>query len=205
MTVKKTGVGADEQLVVSDVLMGDLWICSGQSNMAWPVGGSRNAKEEIASANYPSIRIVSVPQGTALEPQEKLNVTWAAVTPNTIGSFSAVGYFFGRELNQQTRVPIGLINTSWGATSCEAWTPLEAMADHADLKVIADRKAQYVADYTKLMTQYEEAMAAYPAQKAAAEAAGQKIPPAPAKPSEPARTPICPALFGMRWCIRWSG
>jgi sialate O-acetylesterase len=110
----------------TNILMGDVWLCSGQSNMEQGVGVSKDAQAEIAAANFPQIRLLTVPKATAATPQTALNSQWLVCSPTTIaqggwGGFSAVGYYFGRKLHQELKVPIGLINSSWGGTIAEAW------------------------------------------------------------------------------------
>lgn len=118
-------VKGKNEIVLNDVLVGDVWICSGQSNMEWPVAASDNPQEEIAAANHPNIRLFHIKKTPKAVPSEELVLesSWQACTPESIPRFSAVGYFFGRKLNQELGVPIGLINTSWGGTRIEPWTP----------------------------------------------------------------------------------
>ena len=110
---------------IADVLVGDVWICSGQSNMEFPVSGwSRvnNADEEIRNADYPAIRLFSVDKAISTRPEEDLmGGHWEHCSPATIAPFSAVGYFFGRQLHKALKIPIGLINTTWGGTDIESW------------------------------------------------------------------------------------
>src|SRR5690606_9527739 len=115
-------------LTIGDVLIGDVWICSGQSNMEWPVSASTNAEAEINAAHYPNIRHVKIPNTVAGTPQEDIgtDVAWLPATPSNAGNFTAVGYFYARELHRTLGVPIGLINTSWGGTMVETWTSREA-------------------------------------------------------------------------------
>lgn len=124
LTVK----GKENTIVLNDVLIGEVWICSGQSNMQWPVRRSNNAEKEIATANYPQIRHFDVPREMSLSPRGDLSGgKWKAVTLENIGNFTAVGYFFGRELHRQLGVPIGLIHSSWGGTIVETWISREGM------------------------------------------------------------------------------
>lgn len=111
--------------VFKNVLVGEVWICSGQSNMEWVVRSSTNAKEEIGQANYPAIRHIKVPHHATDVPQTDFNGSWTVCSPGTSAQYTAVGYYFGRALHRALGVPIGLINTSWGGTRIEPWTPLE--------------------------------------------------------------------------------
>ncbi len=120
-------ITGSEKITLKGVLIGEVWICSGQSNMEMPVegwnGGSiNNSKQEIANANYPAIRLFTVARNVSFAPQEDVKGSWAVCTPKTAATFSATAYFFGRELAQKLKVPIGLIHSSWGGTVAEAWT-----------------------------------------------------------------------------------
>jgi sialate O-acetylesterase len=113
------------EIVLKDVLVGDVWVCSGQSNMEWSVAASTNSKEEIGNANFPNIRLFDVKKTPKIDPTDdvELDAPWLACTSESIPRFSAVGYFFGRKLHQELDIPIGLISTNWGGTRIEPWTP----------------------------------------------------------------------------------
>ncbi len=108
---------------VKDVLVGEVWLCSGQSNMEWPVAASTNAQTEIAAANFPMIRHIKVPLVPSTVPLNSFNSVWQVCSPETAGGFTACGYFMARKLHQDLNVPVGLINSSWGGTRVEPWTP----------------------------------------------------------------------------------
>ncbi len=110
-------------LTFDDVAVGEVWVCSGQSNMAWPVSRSDNAQAEIAAAKRPRIRLFKVPTVLSGFPNKDLNATWTRCAPETLPNFSAVAYFFGRKLNKELNVPVGLIDSSWGGSRIEPWTP----------------------------------------------------------------------------------
>jgi sialate O-acetylesterase len=118
-------IGVDT-LTFNNVMIGEVWICSGQSNMEMPLAGSgkiKNYKEEISNANYPNIRLLTVEKTMANTPQDSImSEGWKECSSETIPEFSAVAYFFGRRIHKELNVPIGLINTSWGGTVVEAWT-----------------------------------------------------------------------------------
>ena len=114
-------------IIINDVLIGEVWLCSGQSNMEWtPSAGIDHGKEEIEKANYPSIRFFSVAKNAAKHPQLDLQGEWKVCTPETMQYFSAIGYFFGRKIHTDLNVPVGLINSSWGGSPAEVWTPKDA-------------------------------------------------------------------------------
>jgi sialate O-acetylesterase len=123
-----------QKLVLNDVMMGEIWICSGQSNMEWSANlGSADATADMPKANFPNIRLFQVNKSAASTPQEHGEGQWKACTPETMRSFSSVGYFFGKKLQADLKVPIGLINVSWGGTAAEVWTPKEQVVNDPDL------------------------------------------------------------------------
>lgn len=134
-------------LTISDVLIGEVWLCSGQSNMGWRVSGSTNANLEIASANFPNIRLLKTPTKGNLIPQKDLDTKWEKCSPETIGDFSANGYYFGRKLYHTLGVPIGLINVAWGASAIETWIPRDAM--------------DATNEYTEMLAQWDKRMSNY--------------------------------------------
>lgn len=117
-------VKGNNTVTIKDVLLGEVWICSGQSNMEWSVGRSLNPKEEIEAADHPQIRLFNVPGHVAgPSPNDDPRGSWQICSPKSVGGFTAVGYYFGRELQQKLKVPIGLVGTNWGGTRIEPWTP----------------------------------------------------------------------------------
>ncbi len=130
-------------LQIKNVLVGEVWVCSGQSNMEWQMVNTRNAAHEMATANYPNMRLFTVPKVADISPKQDIVGSWSCCSTETIGGFSAVAYFFGREIHRKTGVPVGLINTSWGGTIAEAWTSREAMtADPFFKKVIGEYESE---------------------------------------------------------------
>lgn len=117
-------VKASNEITIQDVLIGEVWLCSGQSNMQWTLDSADNAAQEIAAANHPQIRHLEVPRLPADTPTDDRDMAWQECSPETAGKFSAVAYFFGRHLHKELGVPIGLLNSSWGGTRIEPWTPL---------------------------------------------------------------------------------
>ncbi len=151
-------VKADETKTFTDVLVGEVWICSGQSNMAWAVQSANDADLESLSADYPEIRLISVPQVGTQEPQRDFKGKWTAATPDTVKDFSAVGYFFGRQLHQTLDVPVGLIDNAWGGSAAEAWIPrdvLEADGKYESMLSGWDKRmANY--DFDAMVKSWEE-------------------------------------------------
>ena len=135
-------VKGKNQIKIQNILMGEVWICSGQSNMEMPIEGwgkISNYKQEIADANYPMIRHFKVPNTMSTKLMDDVTGgDWEICSPATAGDFSAAAYFFARELYRQLKVPIGLINTSWGGTQSEAWTSQQGFAQSKDFKYVSD-------------------------------------------------------------------
>ena len=124
----------------TDVLVGEVWLCSGQSNMEWSVADSINPKEEIARGSHPLIRHIKIPHRPSDKPETDVpSRGWEAATPKTVGSFTAVGYFFAVNLRKDVDVPVGLIGSNWGGTRIEPWTTPEGFKSVPALKGIADK------------------------------------------------------------------
>jgi sialate O-acetylesterase len=134
MTVKGSNT-----ITFKDVLVGEVWVCSGQSNMEWPVSLSRNPKEAIAESANPKIRLFFTPKTPSNTPQTELGqwkgpTNWLQCGPKTVPNFSAVGYFFGRDLQRARNVPVGLIQSAWGGTPAEFWTSKAVLESDPALK-----------------------------------------------------------------------
>ena len=128
----KMKVSGPETVEFSDVMVGDVWICSGQSNMEWSVRNSNNPEKEIADANHPQLRLFKVPRKISMTPQKTVDASWQVCSPETVPNFTAVGYFFGRDLQKEISVPVGLVQTAWGGTLAEAWTSAGALKTMGD-------------------------------------------------------------------------
>lgn len=135
-------VAGGNTIALQDVLVGEVWLCSGQSNMEWPVSATSEAKADIAAATFPQIRHLGIPKLTAAEPQVDVNAQWKVCSPGTVGGFTAAGYFFGLELHRRLQVPVGLINSSWGGTRIEPWTTPEGFSLSPALADISKRVDQ---------------------------------------------------------------
>lgn len=147
-----------ESLTLHNVLIGEVWVCSGQSNMEMPVSGwpgapILNSKAEINAANYPAIRMFTVSRDVALTPQQDCKGSWASCSPQTVPSFSATAYFFGRELYRKLKVPIGLIHTSWGGTVAEAWTSEGALRKLGDFNGALNKQDSIVPHLQEMKAQ----------------------------------------------------
>ena len=137
--------GEDNEIELDDLLVGDVWICGGQSNMEWTVRNSNDADAEIAAADFPEIRLFDVPHKVAAEPTYTIDARWQSVTPQSIPTFSAIGYFFGRELHREAGVPIGLISSNWGGTLVEAWMGESTLRD-GGFDALIQRREQLLAN-----------------------------------------------------------
>lgn len=120
--------GKKNTIDLKNVLIGDVWICSGQSNMEWIMKNTNNAEKEITESKYAQIRLFTVEKAMSFKPEKDIQGQWLECGPQTIGDFSAVAYFFGRKLNQDLTIPIGLINSSWGGTNVETWISWDRMS-----------------------------------------------------------------------------
>lgn len=137
-------------VTVKDVLLGDVWLCSGQSNMEFTVSGAKDAPAEKAAADFPNIRQLGMPRLIAGEPQAVASAKWVVCKPDTVANFTAVGYFFGRKLHQDLKVPIGLVNSSYGGTKAECWTSAEMLAT---LPAYADAATRFHTLFTAFQEQ----------------------------------------------------
>lgn len=137
MTVSSSQSTQSPNIQIKNILVGEVWICSGQSNMQMSVKSSNDSEKEITAANYPEIRIITVPNLKNDIPQTDIKSEWKVCSPETVPSFSAAAYFFGREINKALKVPVGLINSSWGGTRIEPWTPPVGFNSVPELKSIA--------------------------------------------------------------------
>jgi sialate O-acetylesterase len=140
-------VSSGNTIVLEDVSVGDVWLASGQSNMEMPLkgfGGAplKDSAQEIEHAGQPRIRLLHIPRKTADYPLRNSDTAWTVCSPETAANFSAVAYFFGRELAERERVPIGLIDATWGGTVAEAWVSLQGIAGDAALMPVFATRAQ---------------------------------------------------------------
>jgi len=155
-------IEATNNIMLHNVLIGEVWICSGQSNMYFPVGkeegtwktGVKNYEEELKNATYPNIRIFTVLTKAAPKPLDDVVGSWAVCSPSTVKNFSAVAYFFGRDLYQNLKIPIGLISSSWGGTKAEAWTSQNVLEENPDFLSILETDAKNEKIYQEKLETY---------------------------------------------------
>ncbi len=209
-----------------DIVVGEVWVCSGQSNMEFRVWGQPgdvyrvdHADEEVAAADFPLIREFKVGHATAAQPADAAKGEWVPGSPATVKNFGAVGYFFARDLFQRLGVPVGIINSSWGGTRIEAWMSEAALKSDPAFAAVDARWAEAIVGWPEKVKVYDAAIAAQEKDDAAAKAAGPEryaaylrtrpwipLPPSPTSPDAP-RTlfngminPLLPgAIRGILW------
>ena len=172
LTIKATNT-----IVLNDILVGDVWVASGQSNMEFPMTGLVNAQTEIAAAQYPKIRLFLVKHKPADYPMENVESKgWAACTPETAADSSAVAYFFARNLQQKLGVPIGLIESSWGGTAAESWTSLRTLGADAALMPVFSARAKMVDEQSTNVLRQQREDVEFQEAVAQAKAEGKPLP-----------------------------
>jgi len=207
-------------LKLENILVGEVWICSGQSNMEMSVKSSMDSEKEIAEAKYPKIRIFMVAKATSATPLTDCKGQWVECSPETVPNFSAVGYFFGRMLHKDLGVPVGLIGSNWGGTPAESWTSRETLEADPDLKAIIARFQSQIDNYTKAKEDWEKVkdkrLADWKAAADKAKAEGKQQPRRPEAPRDPAASPNRPSTlyngmiaplvpYGIRGAIWYQG
>jgi sialate O-acetylesterase len=153
MTIQGTNT-----ITIADVLVGDVWIGSGQSNMQWAVRQSDNPDAEIASANFPQIRLFSVPRKTSGVPAGDVDAKWVICSPESVREFSAVLYFFGRQMHQDLKTPIGLIHSSWGGTPIASWLSGPSLVGNARLEPFLTFWQNLILQYPVNFARHEQAL-----------------------------------------------
>jgi len=185
-------VTGKNQIALKDVYIGEVWICSGQSNMEWPLRMTTGAEQTIQQAKNPLIRLFTVTKATADQPLEDVKGTWRECNPESARNFSAVAYFFGRDLQKALNVPVGLIHTSWGGTRAEAWSRREVLESQPEWRDEFPRYEQAKADYPKALAHYREEQekkkSAAPSKEKGAQTNARP-------PSDPARNPNSPSVL----------
>ena len=191
--------GATRAIAI-DVLVGEVWLCSGQSNMEMSVGGARDADTEAAAATLPSIRVFTTAHRGAGDPDADVRGAWVVTGPETVKAFSAVGYYFGRELHKALAIPIGLVVSCVGGTVAEAWTPGTAVEQEPALRPLADRWAAATKGFDRpaAAARHERAMRKWRAEVESDRRAGRTPPPEPQPVGDPRANFGCPGSL-------WNG
>ena len=170
------------KIQLPDILVGEVWLVAGQSNMQRLLSETANGPEAIAAANHPTIRLFNVSRQVAFKHAQPPLGVWRACSPDSVKQFSAAGYYFGVELQKELNVPIGLINSSYGGSQAEAWTPVEYLLASADLKPTVDRKKIWDEERPRVKVQYDEAIQKWREEADKARAAGAVPRPSPSVP-----------------------
>lgn len=148
-------VGETNTITVNDVLVGEVWLCGGETNMEWPVSRSGNAEQEIANADHPQLRLFRVKHATADEPLEDCVGEWKVCTSENVPGFSAAAYYFGRALQAELKVPVGLLQMTWSGVQAEAWMPLETLAALETAGPLLARWEKAVQDWPAAKEEYD--------------------------------------------------
>ena len=175
-------IAGKNTLTIKNVAVGEVWLASGQSNMEWTLNKANDAEKEIAACNYPDIRVFTVTKKGSEKPLDDVTGKWEVAKPEAAGNFSAVGYFFAREVQQKLKVPVGLIHSSWGGTPVETWMPASAMKVNP---AFGDHWKQKLADLPAAKARHEEALKAHKEAVEKAKAEGKPEPRAPRAPDGP--------------------
>ncbi len=172
-------------LIVRNIAIGEVWVCAGESNMEFKVDEARNGLEEASDGDLPMVRVFNVWHNAADQPRAECDGAWVVCDPDTAKNFSAVAFFFARELNRSMRVPIGLIQTTWAGAPAESWTPLDVLRKDPDFHAALDRYNKLAADYPQAQAAYQSKLLAWKTAADAAKVSGSPAPPAPVPPAEP--------------------
>ncbi len=204
--------------VVKNVVVGEVWLATGPSNIHWAVRRCDNAKQEIATARHPKIRFFTVGRKAADGPQADCAGSWIECSPKTVGGVSGVGYFFARRLHKDLGVPVGMLQSFWGGSRIEAWTSREAIEAEPALKPILDWWAEHLAKFEpgKIEAGYREKLKRWQQAAASAKTKGKKPPKKPSPPEDPRTSRHRPAClyngmiaplipYGMRGVISYQG
>ena len=175
-------VAGNNTQTLKDVLIGEVWVCSGQSNMQWPVQQANDADLAIATADLEHIRLISVPQVGTQEPQWNFKGEWAVCSPENVGDFSAVGFFFGRQLHQTLHIPVGLIDNAWGGSACEAWIDRNLLSSDDRFKPLIERWIKTESTMPEALKAYERRLVVW---KQASEKARAETKSPPRRPRHP--------------------
>ena len=178
-------IAASNRIVIRDVLVGEVWLGSGQSNMEFVLSNAVNHDDEIARADYPLMHLFHVKRLVAEQPAEDVTGTWEVCSPKSVERFSAVEYFFGRHLHQNLHLPVGLIESDWGGTPAQSWTSAPALKADPALKFILDDWDRVTANYPTAKDAYDKRLEAWNVEANKARAEGRTLPNRPPAPQGP--------------------
>ncbi len=206
--------GKSTNAVIRDILVGDVWLCSGQSNMEWGMGGTDNAKEVFPSITNTMIRLLNIKSPRSPQPVDDILARWTMCDAQTVNFFSAVGYFFGRKIQAETAIPIGLINNAWGGSAIEAWISFDALAANPEWAALSREYTKKLLDYNALLAKSVEPVSQWVVLARQAQSKGETLPIPPFIPEHPAMkgfsgiyngrvTPLLP--YGIKGVIWYQG
>ncbi len=178
-------ISGENAMTLTDVLVGEVWVASGQSNMVWPVRSSRDAEAEVAKAEFPRIRLFKVALKVADQPLEDVEGSWQKCSAQSVAHFSAVGYFFARHLHQKRGHPVGLIQTAWGGTPSESWTSRLRLASESNLAPVLENWERVLAEYPAKGREHQSALQQWEQQASTARQKGVAEPRKPRRPQGP--------------------
>jgi len=181
-TPSTMSISGKNTIELKNILVGEVWLVAGQSNMQRLLSETANGDAAIAAANHPLIRLFNVSRQVAFKHAPPPLGTWHACSPQTVKEFSAAGYYFGVELEKELRVPIGLINSSYGGSQAEAWTPVDYLLASDDLRPTVERTKIWDEQRPRVRAEYDEALKKWRAEADKAKAAGARPSPSPAVP-----------------------
>jgi sialate O-acetylesterase len=208
-------IAGSNTLTVKDVLIGDVWICGGQSNMEWPVRSTTDAKTAIDASADPMLHVFKVEHATSDKPENDCKASWAAAAPESVTNFSGVGYYFGKDLRKEVGVPVGLVQSTWGGTPAEAWMSDAALRQGSRFAGLFQRIDEWTKTAGNERADFDKKLAAWTTATKEARASGAALPKRPAQPKAtraqlyPSRlynamiAPIAP--FGARGVIWYQG
>ena len=198
---------------LKNILVGEVWMASGQSNMQWSLSRTERAKEDIPAAKFPAVRMFMTKNVTAVTPQRKVDGAWFETTPETVGNFSAVGYYFALKLHRELDVPVGMINTAWGGKPSEAFTSRDGLMTEPEGKALVESLDAAMAQYDpeKAAEAHKKALAAWEKKAAEINEANktaekkQRLPRKPGLQSAPALNPSKPMAIYNGMIHPWVG
>lgn len=195
-------ISGKNKIELHNVLLGEVWLCSGQSNMEFSLEkqqnwktGVFNAEDEIAKANFPFISMFTVEKNTSTIPLDDVKGSWNICSPQTAGNFSAVAYYFAKKIQKETGLPVGLIHSSWGGTPAESWTKKEVLGSDRDFSAILTRYHAAVDKYPASLKKYNEEIIQWKKDSATAKLNGSTTPRKPAKPLLPEKNSKSPMVL----------
>lgn len=181
-TAETLTIQGKNKITLENILVGEVWLVSGQSNMQWTLIQSNNGEAEVAKANHPNIRLFNVSRDVAFKRKQGKLGEWRICNPESVKDFSGAGYYFAVELQKTLNVPIGIINSSYGGSQAEAWTPVENLRTNPDLVATVERTKIWEEERPRIKVEYAEAIEKWKVESEKQKAAGARPSPSPGVP-----------------------